>query len=604
MTGSYTCFLTARVSQAKREQMNQDVALQDVYQSVIEKSLNLFKHFKHQPERFRKLIEQWLDLSSDWLALNTILINNPRQVQQSQRAYCQGAMDLLEKQLNHCLNGTIMPASAKLFSADEWIIYPFFNLLSQHYLLAKEHVNSLLEQLDYGDKQFAKRIRFYMRQYLDALSPDNFIHLNPQLMAETRQSHGRNLLLGLQNFLTDIEAGSCRLVIPMTDKNAFKVGGNLAITPGKIIYKNDLIELIQYTPQTTKVNSVPLLIVPPWINKYYILDLSQNNSFVRWLVEQGITVFIISWVNPDSSYANKGMADYLNEGPIAAINVIQDQLKVKQLNTLGFCIGGTLLSMLLAYNKAKKINSIRSASFLASMIDFSDPGDLSVFIDEKQIAKVEEHMKTKGYLEGNFMASTFNSLRASDLVWAYFIRNYLRGTRPVPFDLLFWNMDSTNMPAKMHSEYLRWMYLHNDLVKPEKIHINDIPLDVSQIDIPTCFVSTQKDHIAPWKATYEGFRLIKGKKRFILGGSGHIAGIIIPPGTPKYGYYLNLASPEDPETWLANAHYHTGSWWPEWMTWLKKESGPLINAPVFSNLPVQAMIDAPGSYVGNTTYCC
>lgn len=577
--------------------MSQDVELQDVYQSVIEKSLNLFKRFEHQPERFPKLIEQWLDLSSDFFALNTILFNNPQQVQQSQRAYTQDVMGLWEDQLNHCLDGTIMPASDKRFSADEWINNPFFNLLSQHYLLAKEHINSMLEQLDYGDKQLAKRIRFFMQQYLDALSPDNFIHSNPQLMAETLQSHGKNLLLGLQNLLTDIEAGSSRLVITMTDKNAFKVGGNLAITPGKVIYKNDLIELIQYTPQTAKVNSVPLLIVPPWINKYYILDLSPNNSFVRWLVEQGITVFIISWANPNSSYANKGIADYLNEGPIAAINVIQDQLKVKQVNTLGFCIGGTLLSMLLAYNKARQINSIRSATFLASMIDFSDPGDISVFIDEKQIAKLEEHMKKKGYLEGHFMASAFNSLRASDLVWAYFIRNYLHGKPPVPFDLLFWNMDSTNMPAKMHSEYLRWMYLHNDLVKPGKIHINDTPLDVSQIDIPTCFVSTKNDHIAPWKTTYEGFRLMKGKKRFILGGSGHIAGIIIPPGTPKYGYYLNQASHEDPETWLANAQYHTGSWWPEWVTWLKKESGRLINAPVFSRLPIPAMINAPGSYI-------
>lgn len=577
--------------------MNQYVELQDVLQAVIEKSLNLLKRFEHEPDRLPKLIEQWLDLSADYLALTNILFNNPQPVQQMQQAFWQDAMGLWTDQLNHCLEGTIMPLNDKRFSAEEWVNNPFFNLLGQHYLLAKEHINSLLEHLDYGDEQLAKRVKFFTRQCLDALSPDNFIHTNPHLMAETFQSHGKNLLSGLQNLLTDIDAGSSRLVISMTDKTAFTVGENVAVTPGKVIYKNELMELIQYTPQTTKVKSVPLLIVPPWINKYYILDLSPNNSFIRWLVEQGITVFIISWANPDASYANKGIADYLNEGPIAAIKTIQAQLKVKQVNTLGFCIGGTLLSMLLAYNKARQITSIRSATFLASMIDFCDPGDIAVFIDEKQIAKLEKHMEEKGYLEGHFMASAFNSLRASDLVWAFFIRNYLHGKPPVPFDLLFWNMDSTNMPAKMHSEYLRWMYLNNDLVKPGKIHINNTPLDISQIDIPTCFVSTKKDHIAPWKTTYEGFRLMRGKKRFILGGSGHIAGIIIPPGNPKYGYYLNMSSPENPDDWLDNASYHAGSWWPEWLGWVKKNSGRLIAAPVFSKLPMQAIMDAPGSYV-------
>jgi len=579
--------------------MNQDqgIELQAIAQSVIEKSLNLFKRFEHQPEKLLKLLEQWFDFSSDYMALFAVFINNPQPIQQMLLAYWQDAMGLWQEQLNHCLEGKIMPISDKRFSADEWVHNPFFNLLSQHYLLAREHINSFLEHLDYGDKQLARRVQFFTRQYLDALSPDNFIHTNPHLMAETLQSHGKNLLLGLQNFLTDIEAGTSRLVITMTDKSAFKVGENIATTPGKIIYSNALMELIQYTPQTTKVKSVPLLIIPPWINKYYILDLSPNNSLIRWLVEQGITVFVISWANPDTSFANKGITDYLNEGPITAINVMQDQLGVKQVNALGFCIGGTLLSMLLAYNKAQRITSIRSATFLASMIDFSDPGDISVFIDEKQIAKLEERMKTKGYLEGDLMASAFNSLRASDLVWAFFIRNYLHGKPPVPFDMLFWNMDTTNMPAKMHSEYLRWMYLHNDLVKPGKICINNIPLDISHIDIPTFFVSTKKDHIAPWKTTYEGFRLMRGKKRFLLGGSGHIAGIIIPPGGEKYGYYFNMASPKSSDDWLAKAHYYPGSWWPEWLAWLKKESGRLINAPIFSKLPMQGLMDAPGIYV-------
>jgi polyhydroxyalkanoate synthase len=394
-----------------------------------------------------------------------------------------------------------------------------------------------------------------------------------------------------------MESGPTRLIIKMTDMDAFKVGGNIAVTPGRVIFKNDLMELIQYTPQTAKVKSIPLLIIPPWINKYYILDLSPNNSFIHWLVQQGITVFVISWVNPDANYVHKGIYDYLHEGPLEAIRIIKKQLHVKKINALGFCIGGTLLAMLLAYSKAQEIKDIHSATFLASMIDFTDPGDIAVFIDEEQISNLEEKMKEKGYLEGHFMASAFNSLRASDLIWSFFIKHYLRGKSRVPFDLLFWNADTTNMPAKMHSQYLRWMYLHNNLVKPGKIYLNDTPLDVHAIDVPTFFISTKKDHIAPWQTTYLGYKLMQGEKHFLLGGSGHIAGIVIPPGTEKYGYYTNPTCPESHETWLADAIQHGGSWWPEWFHWLEKKSGRLIKAPDFNALPLKGIMDAPGNYV-------
>lgn len=577
--------------------MDTDIGLSEILQSVAEKSLHLLTSFKQQPTQVPELIEKYMDLSGDFQALYFTVLKNPEQLKDMQVAYWQDSIGLLQEHLNYWLEGKAKPISDKRFSSEEWVNNPFFNLLSQQYLLASEHLNSLLEHLDYGDKRLARRVQFFMRQYLDALSPDNFFHTNPQLIAETIQSHGKNLLLGLQNLLTDIEAGSSRLLIKMTDTEAFKVGENLAITPGKVIFKNDLMELIQYTPQTLKVRSIPLLIIPPWINKYYILDLSPHNSMIRWLVTQGITVFVISWVNPDSSYAHKGIFDYLNEGPMTAIQTIQKQLGVKQVNTLGFCIGGTLLAMLLSYYKARNEAPIRSATLLASMIDFTDPGDIAVFIDEKQITELEERMSAKGYLEGHFMASAFNSLRASDLIWSFFIKNYLRGKPPVPFDILYWNADTTNMPAKMHSQYLRWMYLHNNLVKPGKIRLNKIPLDITKIDVPTFFISTKKDHIAPWHTTYLGFRLIKGKKHFLLGGSGHIAGIIIPPGTEKYGYSCNLDCPKNPEDWLANAKHHAGSWWPEWFKWLKKESGRLIDAPDFNQLPLEPIMDAPGSYV-------
>ena len=577
--------------------MDKDPELSEIMLSVAEKSLTLLTSFKHKSTQLHLIIEKFTDYFVNFQALIDVLLKNPEQLWQMQMAYWQDAMGLLQENMNDWLTGRAKPITDKRFSSDEWVNNHFFNVLSQQYLLASEHLSSLLEHIDYGDKQLAKRVQFFMRQYLEAMSPDNFFHTNPQLIAETIQSHGKNLLLGLKNLLTDIEAGSSRLIIKMTDMDAYKPGKNIAITPGKVIFKNELIELIQYTPQAALVNSIPLLLIPPWINKYYILDLSPANSLIRWLVTKGITVFVISWVNPDARYAHKGIYEYLNEGPITAINTIRDQLKVKQINTLGFCIGGTLLAMLLAYYKAQDDNPIRSATFLASMIDFSDPGDISVFIDEEQISKLEKRMQVKGFLEGHFMASAFNSLRASDLIWSFFIKHYLRGKTHVPFDLLYWNADTTNMPALMHSQYLRWMYLHNNLVKPGKINLNNISLDVSEIDIPTFFLSTEKDHIAPWKTTYLGFKLMKGNKHFVLGGSGHIGGIVIPPGKEKYGFYKNPTCPETSEEWFANAEHHPGSWWPEWFEWLKKQSGRLVKAPDFKKLPLPGIMDAPGSYV-------
>lgn len=577
--------------------MDKETELSEIMQSVTQKSLGILSSLGHQSSPLPTLIESLTDSVMNYQSFLYLLLKNPEKVVGMQMAYWQDSVELLQDHLKHWIEGKTIPISDKRFSSEEWVNYPFFNLLSQQYLLAKEHLNSLLDQLDYGDKQLAKRIRFFVHQYLDALSPDNFLYTNPQLIVETIQSHGKNLLLGLDNLLTDMESGPTRIIIKMTDMDAFKVGKNIAVTPGKVIFRNDLMELIQYTPKTAKVKSIPLLIIPPWINKYYILDLSPNNSLINWLVLKGITVFVISWVNPDASYAHKGIYDYLHEGPMEAIRIIKKQLRVKKINALGFCIGGTLLAMLLAYSKAHNINDIHSATFLASMIDFTDPGDIAVFIDEDQIAKLEEKMKEKGYLEGHFMASAFNSLRASDLIWSFFIKHYLRGKSRVPFDLLYWNADTTNMPANMHSQYLRWMYLQNDLVKPGKIHLNDTPLNVSNIDIPTYFISTLKDHIAPWKTTYLGYKLMRGKKHFLLGGSGHIAGIIIPPGTEKYGYYTHKNCPEHHETWFANAEHHTGSWWPEWFQWLNKESGRLVKAPDFKTLPLKGIMDAPGNYV-------
>jgi len=577
--------------------MIHDLEVTELMQSIAKQSQKLMEDMRNNQNALPALSKQFIELTQDFQLLTSALVKQPDALLQSQMAYWQDAAGLFQSQISHWFEGTHMPIDDPRFKSEEWVTNPFYNLLSQHYLLASEHFNALLEQIDFGDNNVAKRMKFFVQQYLDALSPANFVHTNPQLIAETIQSHGKNLLRGLQNLLTDIDGGSSRLIVKMTDTSAFKIGENLATTKGKVIFRNEMIELIQYTPQTEKTHQIPLLLMPPWINKYYILDLSAHNSLVNYLVQQGITVFIISWVNPDKSYAEKGLFSYMNLGPIAAIDVIKKQLNVEKVNTLGFCIGGTLQAMLLAYNKAHDKSCINSATFLASMIDFSDAGDISVYIDEQQIRKIEETMKTHGFLDGKFMASTFNSLRANDLIWSFFIKNYLQGKQSVPFDILYWNADCTNMPAKMHSQYLRWMYLHNRLIKPGKIKVNHTPLDVHQIDTPTFFVSTKRDHIAPWPTTYNGYLAMKGPKEFVLGGSGHIAGIINPATSEKYGYWTNPNVAATTDDWLKDAIQHDGSWWAYWLKWLKKHSGKKITAPQFEALPFKGLMDAPGRYV-------
>lgn len=577
--------------------MTHDNELNVLMQAIAEKSLQVINDLKNNPSHLTSILKQFIEITEHMQNVLNTLLNNPEKAWGMQLTYWEQAMNLAQTQFSHWLEGKSLPMEDRRFNSEEWLNNPFFNLMSHQYLLASEHMGDLLDQLEYEDPSVAKRIHFFSKQYLDALSPANFLHTNPQIMAETVQSHGKNLLQGLHNLLSDLESGKTQLNIKMTDASAFKIGENLAATPGKVVFRNEMMELIQYTPSTPQTRIIPLLIVPPWINKYYILDLSPQNSLVRWLVAQGISVFIISWINPDERFAQKGLFDYLEEGPRCATKIIKKQLNVSKINTLGFCIGGTLLATLLAYNKGQKDNSINSASFLATMMDFSDPGDLSVFIDEQQIQKLEQEMAKKGYLPGQMMASSFNSLRANDLVWSFFIKNYLQGKNPAPFDILYWNSDSTNMPATMHSQYLRWMYLQNDLIKPGKIHLNDTPIDLSQIKTPTFFLSTEKDHIAPWKTTYNGFQMMKGPKQFVLGGSGHIAGIINGPTSTKYGYRTNKSNKLNADDWFAKSKEQQGSWWPEWLKWLNKYSGELVQAPEFDKLSSPPLMDAPGTYV-------
>jgi polyhydroxyalkanoate synthase len=447
------------------------------------------------------------------------------------------------------------------------------------------------------DPHTAKKAAFYTRQMVDALSPGNFATTNPQVLKATLESGGENLLKGLSHMLEDLELGKGKLRLKLTDLNAFKLGENIATTPGKVVFQNDLMQLLQFDPSTEKVHKTPLLITPPWINKFYILDLKPKNSFIKWALEQGHTVFVISWVNPDESLAHKSFADYLLEGPLAALDAIEQATGEKQANIVGYCIGGTLVASTLAYMAAKRDNRAKSATFFTSLVDFSDVGELSVFIDEEQLQLMEHHMNLKGYMEGSHMGDAFNLLKENDLIWSVVINNYLLGREPMPFDLLYWNSDSTRMPAAMHSFYLRSMYQRNLLKEPGGITLGGVPIDLRKVRVPLYFLSTREDHIAPWKSTYAGTQLVSGPARFILGGSGHIAGVINPPQAKKYCYWTNEQLPKDPEQWLAGAARHEGSWWDDWAKWVAQFTGKQVPMRKPGGGKLKPIENAPGSYV-------
>ncbi|MGE5668653.1 MAG: PHA/PHB synthase family protein, partial [Betaproteobacteria bacterium] len=426
--------------------------------------------------------------------------------------------------------------------------------------------------------------------------PSNFALTNPEVFRETIATGGQNLVRGLHNLLDDIERGNGQLRISMTDAKAFELGVNIATTPGKVVYQNELLQLIQYEPSTKKQWKRPLLIIPPWINKYYILDLREKNSFVRWAVGEGMTVFVVSWVNPDERLAHKDFEDYLVEGPLAALDAIEKATGEPDANVIGYCLGGTLLAAALGWLAAKKQKRIASATFMTALIDFTAPGELEVFIDEGQVGSIEKKMKERGYLEGSEMANTFNSLRANDLIWSFVINNYLMGRDPFPFDLLHWNCDSTRMPATMHSFYLRNMYMKNRLREPGGLTLAGVPIDLSKVTLPSYFVSAIEDHIAPWKTTYAGPGILKGKSRFVLSGSGHIAGMINPPAANKYSYWTHDRLPKSADQWLADATQHEGSWWTDWRAWIAPYLGREVPARIPGKGKLPVIEAAPGSY--------
>jgi polyhydroxyalkanoate synthase len=481
------------------------------------------------------------------------------------------------------------------FKAPEWQESALFDYIKQSYLLTCHWMDKTVRGAEGLDADKKEKLVFYTKLFADALSPTNFLMTNPEVLKETLKTGGENLVKGLENLVTDLERGGGELKISTTDYDAFKLGENIANTPGRVVYQNDLIQLIQYEPAGKEVFKRPLLIIPPWINKYYILDLREDNSFIRWAVQQGHTVFAVSWVNPDAKLAQKRFDDYMQEGVLDALEQIRDITGEPDCNVVGYCLGGTLLAITLAWLAAKKQEKlIASATFLTTLLDFENSGDLKLFMDDSQLALMDQSMAEKGVLEAKNLQKTFSLLRANDLIWSFVVNNYLMGREPFPFDLLYWNDDSTNMPAAMHSFYLRKMYRDNELSKPGGIAMLGTPIDLQKITAPAYFLSTREDHIAPWRATYAGIKLLGSKSiSFTLAASGHIAGIVNAPAKNKYCYWTSSKIASPPGDWMDAATQNEGSWWPHWQQWIAAYAGEKIPARDVG----KGIEPAPGSYV-------
>jgi poly[(R)-3-hydroxyalkanoate] polymerase subunit PhaC len=529
-----------------------------------------------------------------WLA-------DPQRAIEVQTSLGRAYLDLWASAVKRMAGETAAPAAKadprdRRFADPEWSSNQFFDFLKQAYLLTAQWANHLVNDATGLDPHTRHKAEFYMRQIVNAISPSNFVLTNPELLRETVSSNAENLARGMHMLAEDIEAGHGELKIRQSDASMFAVGRNLALTPGKVIYQNDLMQLIQYSPTTGNVLKRPLLIVPPWINKFYILDLTPEKSFIKWAVDQGLTVFVISWVNPDEHLAQKSFEEYMREGPLAALDVIAEVAGEDKVHAIGYCVGGTLLSITLAYMAAHADDRIMSATMFAAQVDFTYAGDLKVFVDEEQVQALERRMAERGYLEGSKMATAFNMLRSNDLIWPYVINNYLKGKTPFPFDLLYWNSDATRMPAANHSFYLRNCYLDNKLSKGE-MKIAGETMDLGRITIPIYNLATREDHIAPAKSVFLGSKFFGGPVRYVLAGSGHIAGVVNPPAKPKYGYWTGGPPVGNLEGWLEKAQQHPGSWWPDWLEWLKAQDPAEVPARQPGGGRYAAIEDAPGSYV-------
>ncbi len=531
------------------------------------------------------------------------LLTDPMRLAEAQASLVRDTFALWHRFLEDATTGHIRPLvdpprGDRRFKDPAWTENPAYAYVQQSYLVYANWLSKLVEEAKDLDPKAHQRVKFFTRQYLNALAPSNSPFMNPEVLKRAQETGGKSLLDGVEHFLDDLERGGGHLKIKMADETAFGLGKNLALTPGKVIYRNDLIELIQYSPTTAQVHERPILFIPAWINKFYIMDLQPKNSFIRWLVDEGFTVFLMSWVNPTKELAHKRFEDYLTEGPLAAMDVIDEQIGVRDVNVVGYCIGGILLASGLAHLAAKGDDRIKSATFLVTLFDFDeDVGELGVFVDGPHLEAMEAHTKETGFLEGRHLANTFAMLRENDLIWSFVVNNYLLGKEPASFDLLYWNSDATRLPAQMLSDYARAFYLQNALQRPNTLELLGTPINTGKVTTPSYSVATREDHLAPWKSCYPITQQFQGPVRFCLAGSGHIAGVMNPAGSTKYGYWLNDERPADADTWFSGATQHEGSWWPDWSAWLRTHAGDMVPARNPAEGPRPVLGDAPGEYV-------
>jgi polyhydroxyalkanoate synthase len=531
------------------------------------------------------------------------LARQPERLLRAQADLFSRYMDLWHSTARRIADGQVSEpvvepgAGDRRFADPGWRTNPVFDVIKQSYLLQSNWLNDLVSSVEDIDPQTKRRAEFFMKMLTDAFSPSNFLISNPAALREAVETRGESLVRGMQNFAADLERGGGNLSISQADLSKFEVGVNVATAPGKVVFQNALLQVLQFAPTTETVHDIPLLIFPPWINKYYILDLRPENSMIRWLTGQGFTVFVVSWVNPDGRLADKSFEDYMTDGIKAAVAAVLEQTGAKTVNAVGYCIAGTLLSCTLAHMAAKKDKRISSATFFAAQQDFAESGDLRLFTDEDWLRTIEISMDNAGgVLPGRVMSDTFNALRANDLVWSFFINNYLLGKVPRSFDLLFWNSDQTRMPKRLHMEYLRRFYQDNALSQGE-LELGGVKLDLKSVKTPIYAMASREDHIAPYRSVYRGTQLFGGPVTFTLSGSGHIAGVINAPAAAKYQTWTNAELPHTADEWLAAATETPGSWWPHWVAWLRERSGGQVAARDPANGPLKPIEDAPGSFV-------
>jgi polyhydroxyalkanoate synthase subunit PhaC len=501
------------------------------------------------------------------------------------------------KAIGHAVKPVVTPAkNDKRFKDPDWVDNSIYDFMKQIYLVSTRWAQDMVAEADGIDPHTKAKAKFYVDNIANAYSPTNFPLTNPEVLRTTLATSGDNLVQGMARLQKDFAGPTGKLRISQVDGSGFKLGENIAVTPGKVIFRNDVFELIQYTPQTARVHGIPLLIAPPWINKFYILDLNEKKSFVKFCVENGITVFMISWINADTPQGRKSFSDYMRDGFLTAIDVALKASGAEKINTVGFCVAGSLVASSLGYMTAKNDGRVNSATFFTTQIDFTKAGDLLVYVDDEQVKWIEERMQDKGYLPGGRMADAFNLLRSNDLIWSYVVNNYLLGKDPAPFDLLFWNSDSTRMPAGVHSFYLRECYLNNKLAQGQMV-LDNVRIDLSRVTTPIYNLACKDDHIAPLPSVFRVGEFFGGETTLVVSGSGHIAGVVNPPAAQKYQYWTNAHQAKTVEDWMAGATEHKGSWWPHWLEWITSRSGDKVSAPIPGEGPYPVLCDAPGEYV-------